>query len=46
MIIPPKNIQKKFRKKYIHIIEKEEEIEYEKSFENIVLKLELELERK
>ena len=46
VIIPPENIQKKFRKKYIRIIEKKEEIEYEKSFENIVLKLELELERK
>ena len=46
IINPPKNIQKKFRKKYICIIEKEEEIEYEKSFEDVILKLELELERK
>ena len=46
IINPPKNIQKKFRKKYIRIIEKKEEIEYEKSFEDVILKLELELERK
>ena len=46
VIIPPKNIQKKFRKKYIHLVEKKEEVEYERFFKNIVLKLELELERK
>lgn len=46
VIIPPKNIQKKFRKKYIHLVEKKEEAEYERFFKNIVLKLELELERK
>ena len=46
VIIPPKNIQKKFRKKYIHLIEKKEEVEYERFFKNMILKLELELERK
>lgn len=46
VIIPPENIQKKFRKKYIHLIEKKEEVEYERFFKNMILKLELELERK
>lgn len=46
VIIPPKNIQKKFRKKYIHLVEKKEEVEYERFFKNMILKLELELERK
>ena len=46
VIVPPKNIQKRFRKKYIHLIEKKEEVEYEEFFKDIVLKLELELERK
>ena len=46
MIIPSENIQKKFRKKYIHLIEKKEEVEYERFFKNMILKLELELERK
>ena len=46
VIIPSENIQKKFRKKYIHLIEKKEEVEYERFFKNMILKLELELERK